>query len=63
MKDSGPATPPLRLSTKELCARIRKSQWWVYTNREREGITGFKVGREWLFPIESIEAWESRNTY
>jgi hypothetical protein len=46
------------LDTHQLAARLHKSPWWIYTNRKREGLTAIKVGRELLFPIPVVEAWE-----
>ena len=45
------------LTTREVAVRLRKSVYWVQTNRKTLKMPGYRIGREYCFPEKEFEQW------
>lgn len=45
------------LTSDEVAERLRRSRGWVQENHKRLGLFSVKVGRQYLFPSDTLELW------
>jgi excisionase family DNA binding protein len=45
------------LTSDEVAERLRRSRGWVQENHKRLGLYSVKLGRQYLFPSDSLELW------
>lgn len=49
------------LNTREVADYLGKSPWWVRENISELGIPAIKMGRQWRYREEDVEAWLNLN--
>jgi excisionase family DNA binding protein len=49
------------LTTQEVADYLGKQPWWVRENIRFLGIPAIKVGRQWRYRQEDVEAWLNLN--